>query len=334
MHSGGGLTVLKEIIKEVGKFDDLTFILDFRTKERFNYLEKKSTVFWVKPNLVSRFLADLRLVSITDKQSLTVCINGELPLFRSFGKIYLFIHNKLVLLNLNKTFQPLSSKIKIIYQKIKLFIWKKSVNRFYVQTITMKKNLTEWMGIQEDELRDVLFITPFVPILNTKEINEEKKYDLIYVADSALHKNHHRLFESIQILAKKSIFPTLALTISPKDKKMLKTISDLNSKFNTNIINLGVLEHEKIIDAYHESRALIYPSLFESLGMPLVEARQIGLPIIASEMDYVRDVCVPNETFNPYESLSIARAIERFFKHEHTIIKPERAEKFIKHILS
>jgi hypothetical protein len=37
-----------------------------------------------------------------------------------------------------------------------------------------------------------------------------------------------------------------------------------------------------------------------------------GLPILAPELDYVRDVCVPIQTFDPHSPVSIARAVKRF----------------------
>jgi glycosyltransferase involved in cell wall biosynthesis len=57
---------------------------------------------------------------------------------------------------------------------------------------------------------------------------------------------------------------------------------------------------------------LIYPSLFESFGLPLLEARQAGLPIIAAELDYVRDIVEPVVSFDPESALSIARAVMRY----------------------
>lgn len=62
---------------------------------------------------------------------------------------------------------------------------------------------------------------------------------------------------------------------------------------------------------YGQSRAAIYPSLFESFGLPLLEAKEAGLPVLASERDYVRDVIEPNITFDPLSPLSIARAVMR-----------------------
>jgi glycosyltransferase involved in cell wall biosynthesis len=70
---------------------------------------------------------------------------------------------------------------------------------------------------------------------------------------------------------------------------------------------------------YAQSSVLIYPSLFESFGLPLLEARQVGLPIIAAERDYVRDVVEPVESFDPESSSSIARAVLR---HRGLIAEP------------
>jgi len=61
-----------------------------------------------------------------------------------------------------------------------------------------------------------------------------------------------------------------------------------------------------------ESGAMIFASLTESFGLPLIEATRLGLPIVAPELDYVRDVCLPAQTFDPSSALSIARAVRRF----------------------
>ena len=58
--------------------------------------------------------------------------------------------------------------------------------------------------------------------------------------------------------------------------------------------------------------ALMFPSLIESLGLPLIEANALSKPIIASNFQYVKDVCFPIKTFNPYSAESIAKAIIDF----------------------
>ena len=55
-----------------------------------------------------------------------------------------------------------------------------------------------------------------------------------------------------------------------------------------------------------------YPSLFEAYGLPLIEAQKLGLPVIAAELDYVRDLIDPVESFNPLSPRSISRSVKRF----------------------
>lgn len=57
---------------------------------------------------------------------------------------------------------------------------------------------------------------------------------------------------------------------------------------------------------------MIFPLLAETFCLPMLEAKAIGLPIIASGRDFVRDVCTPTETFEPTSPRSIAAAVERF----------------------
>ena len=62
---------------------------------------------------------------------------------------------------------------------------------------------------------------------------------------------------------------------------------------------------------YKKSAALIFPSKFESFGLPIIEAIQAGLPILAPEVDYVRDLIDPAQTFDPASAISIARSVKR-----------------------
>ena len=63
---------------------------------------------------------------------------------------------------------------------------------------------------------------------------------------------------------------------------------------------------------YRSASALVYPSLLESFGLPLTEAKACGLPVIAAELDVVRDVLDPVQAFDPLSPTSIARAVIRF----------------------
>jgi glycosyltransferase involved in cell wall biosynthesis len=92
------------------------------------------------------------------------------------------------------------------------------------------------------------------------------------------------------------------------------------------------LSSDEVADLYQSSSALIYPSKTESFGLPLIEAAQYKLPILAAELDYVRDVVVPVETFDPNSPVSIARAVRRFLGNAEPTIQIHSAEEFLEEV--
>jgi glycosyltransferase involved in cell wall biosynthesis len=65
----------------------------------------------------------------------------------------------------------------------------------------------------------------------------------------------------------------------------------------------------------------------------LLEAASCGLPIVAAECDYVRDVVTPVETFDPESAVSIARAVRRFLGSPEPAVPVLTANHFLARIL-
>ena len=94
--------------------------------------------------------------------------------------------------------------------------------------------------------------------------------------------------------------------------RLCKWIEDQVNVHNLRILILGECEHSEILALYHASGALIYPSLYESFGLPLIEAARAGLPVLAGKLDYIRDVIVPSVEFDQTSPKSIADAVESY----------------------
>jgi glycosyltransferase involved in cell wall biosynthesis len=93
------------------------------------------------------------------------------------------------------------------------------------------------------------------------------------------------------------------------------------------------MPHEKVLSLYATARAMIFPSTSESFGLPLIEATHAGLPILASELDYVRDVCSPVQTFDPTSAISIARAVKRFLAVAEPVLQIRSPHDFLRELL-
>ena len=180
----------------------------------------------------------------------------------------------------------------------------------------MKRELRRWLGTDSSD-RPAVEILPFAgafpSVCNAKNsCREGVKWDFVYVADGVAHKNHRNLVAAWQLLSQNGFTPSLALTLGARDEPLAMEIMEIARTSNLRIHNVGQLSYADVFDLYRNSRALIFPSTTESFGLPLVEAASTGLPIIAGELDFVRDVCDPVETFDPSSPNSIARAALRF----------------------
>jgi len=72
----------------------------------------------------------------------------------------------------------------------------------------------------------------------------------------------------------------------------------------------GHLPHAKLLWCYRNARALVYPSLYEGFGLPLVEAQISRCAVLASEIAICRETTGGfAQFFNPWDPHSIADAL-------------------------
>ncbi|WP_207224870.1 glycosyltransferase [Sphaerotilus mobilis] len=70
------------------------------------------------------------------------------------------------------------------------------------------------------------------------------------------------------------------------------------------------LTPEKMLGQYEKADALVFLSLTESFGFPLIEAMWIGLPIVCPDLPYARALCNDQAVyFDPYDPESLREAL-------------------------
>ncbi len=334
IHSGGGIVVLREVLENIQNKENVMLFLDERSKEKLDQekLINFKSIFWTRNSVLGRIIAYKKLSKHCRKEDKALCLNNLPPIFNCKGSVMVYLQNIHII-------QPLSFKrwtfleiLRIQVEKIIAYSFRKRVDTYIVQTITMQKKLEKWYKKDCSKKIPKIEIMPIFKVLNTAKkdslIDSFEEIDFLYVADGQPHKNHENLLKAWQHLSSLGISANLSLTIINNDN-IQKKINDMKEK-GINIQNLGEIDHEDMGMIYMNSKALIYPSFFESLGLPLIEASSIGLPIIASESDYVHDVCNPAQTFDPNSYLSICRAVTRFLKikdKKEQSIEPKEALK-------
>lgn len=336
IHCGGGLVLLEALMQALALQRYPVFaLLDTRLPEQFAIPEKVQVTKF-PPSLQGRFLAEKKLEEIVNADDIILCL-GLPPLSRLPGKVILFLQNRLLLdsKTIFLVHYGLRVGLRIFLERIWLRIKKNNVDQYVVQTPSMKNALHNSLNIMQK-----ITVQPFLTTDQEfsrqveKQLKKDAAYDFIYVASGDYHKNHRKLVEAWCLLAEQGIYPHLCLTIDALHyAKLCHWIEEKIQKCNLKITNKGALPHNEVLLLYQQSQALIFPSIFESFGLPLIEARKMGLPILASELDFVRDTIDPEETFDPSSGLSISRAVKRFLNVPHEDLILVKAEDFLKTIV-
>ena len=107
---------------------------------------------------------------------------------------------------------------------------------------------------------------------------------------------------------KLKIFPRLLITLNKVDIVKFK-VTYLVNKFQLKIVNKPNNDREKFLKNYNKSKALIFPSYSETLGLPLMEAQKFGIDILASDRNFAKEYTSKERLFNPTHPRDIANKI-------------------------
>lgn len=311
IHIGGGAILLREFLHSLTKESHILFYHDIRFDIK-EYSEYKNLMnFPIRRSYISRLFAELSLMKV-ENTDVVICFHSLPPIFPIKANCFVFCQNVFIVNQDRLDIFSFAMKAKLTLER---FIFKYSLTKnitYISQTQTMQ-NLIKRIKNNAD-----IKILGFSKAIKNVEKNLRIKWDFIYIASDLPHKNHIKLIEAWEILAKENIYPKLLLITDLTNEKLKDSIFKFKKSGFSNIYIIKNQPHEKMLLELLRSKALIFPSLAESFGLPLVEAQKFNKPILASELDFVRDVCSPVDTFDPNSSLSIARAVKRFLGYTDT----------------
>ena len=286
---GGAVTILDQYLEEFKSDLENNYIVALST---INYDDCSNIRFvyypWVKRSYIHRLWFDLvycrKLIKKYRADKVLSLQNGAV----SAGKVEQEVYFQNALPISEKRYSIVESKKLWIYQNVLGRYWRNSLkdaSLVYVQAEWIKKALNEKWRIQNKK------IIVKKPILDKKYSKQGLRNDnslvFFYPANTALYKNHKKLIKAF-ITASDEMKPvdmTLVLTcdeedLSERDKQLVEK--------NTNIKYVGKLNQEQMLEMYRSS-TLIFPSLIETVGLPLMEAKATGAFILASDMKYAHE---------------------------------------------
>ena len=165
----------------------------------------------------------------------------------------------------------------------------KFVNHCVVQTEIMQGKLINIYPFFINKVTTLLMPASKI-FYNEKPINFNKsEINLFYPASFYKHKNHKlisKIINSPNFCKLNNI--SFHLTISIKNWSKISKFKIIEKKY----LNLvGTINDLQVKEYYQKYGVLFYPSLDETLGLPLIEAMQMGIFIICSNLPYSKVIC-------------------------------------------
>jgi glycosyltransferase involved in cell wall biosynthesis len=134
---------------------------------------------------------------------------------------------------------------------------------------------------------------------------------ILYVGSLSKRKNFPRLLDAACQLARRRGFNFVF--VGDASKSLAATTVEIPADIASRIRFVGALDDTAaLISYYRTATCFIFPSLYESSGLPPIEAMACGCPVIVSDIPALRERCGDAALYcNPQEVDSIVAGIER-----------------------
>lgn len=176
-------------------------------------------------------------------------------------------------------------------------------------SINKSKITTVYLGVNKE-----LFESKNCNKISAKKL--PAKY-LYYPAAAWPHKNHIRLLQAFSLVLK--AIPDLSLVLSGSLPNEEARIRKLINEFNLNdkVMVMGYVKYNELPLLYQNAMALIFPSLYEGFGLPVIEAMYAGCPVICSKGTSLPEIAGDAaKYFNPLDIDDIASSVIKLLSDE------------------
>ncbi|MBU9838116.1 glycosyltransferase family 4 protein [Rahnella sp. L72c] len=206
-----------------------------------------------------------------------------------------------------------SSILKRLYYK--LILKRACLKSAKILTVSdfSKSRIVKWSGVPEEK---VFVVGNGV----SQEFNiEGDKYQpgfpyVFVVGNRKFHKNEARVLEAFHL---STLPPEVKLVFSGKISDELHNIIN-EYGLSDKVVFLGTLSNMELASCYRGAEVLLFPSLYEGFGLPVIEAMACGIPVITSNTTSLKEIASDAACLvNPESIIEIKSALEKIFKDDN-----------------
>lgn len=204
-------------------------------------------------------------------------------------------------------FRENSSPLKRLYYQLILRPQCRKAQRLLTISSFSRRRIIEWTGLAPEMVINVGNGVDSSFCLEGPK--HEPGYSYIFsVSNRKAHKNEVRMLEAF---ARANLNSEIKLLITGiTNKKLKKLTDDLN--ISDRVVFTGSIAEEEMPCYYRGASALLFPSLYEGFGLPVIEAMACGTPVITSNIAALPEVAHDAALLvDPYDIDDIATTLKQ-----------------------
>lgn len=162
----------------------------------------------------------------------------------------------------------------------------------------------------------------YPPITDAYKDKKEKRQRYFITLGGSVHKNLHRVIQAFSIL--KSKYPDIELRVLGE----INHAAELPTNMPSGVMFDDMTDYQT---RRMQAAGLVFCSLYEGLGLPVLEAMAWGCPLLLSDIPSLKEIASDAACFvDPYNNLAIAQGMEALLSQQDFWIR-KSVEGFIKY---
>ncbi len=227
---------------------------------------------------------------------------------------YIVTVHDLIPLHFPKRFSPLTPYFKYYIPQVL-----KQAKHIICDSQSTANDIINYYQIPANKITVVLlaFDHNNFKILNLENSNNINKPYFLYLGRPDPHKNLERIIKAFSQLSKPQDFELWF--VGSRDDRYTPNLQKLAQELNIDqqIKFIDYVSYKQLPIIINQALALVFPSLWEGFGLPVLEAMACGTPVITSNLSSLPEVA-GNATIliDPYNIKAISSAMESLIKDE------------------
>jgi len=181
-------------------------------------------------------------------------------------------------------------------------------------------DIKDKLGISANKIDTIHLGTsvfPREPKCGAEQSNDVPSKYFLFVGTLDPRKNFERIFKAFELLRPRSQGLHLVIIGGEgwKNKKFLKMVR--THPLKDQIHMPGYLPRNQLLSYYENAICLMFPSLYEGFGLPILEAMSRGTPVITSNVSSMQEVAGDAALLvDPYDTSAIADAMNKLLRDD------------------